>query len=120
MEQKTFNLSNGLILEIKDESKKIAKDRWVVRLRALIDIPLKYIDRDDIKAELGENVIYEKRRERNFIAETEKDAVFNELTQSFVNMSLKYLAHPDFPKKFILKKYNEHKKDKARVISFKR
>lgn len=116
MGQKSFNLSNGLILEIKDESKKIAADRWVVRCRAVMDIPLKYIDDDEIKAEFGENIKYDKLRERNFVDDDDKDMVFDELSDSFTEISLKYLSDPGFPKKYILKKYDDHKQQKSKVI----
>jgi hypothetical protein len=39
---KTIVLGNGLILEIYDHSRKVAGDRWLVKMVAKVDIPLDY------------------------------------------------------------------------------
>jgi len=37
---KTIVLGNGLILEIYDQSREIAGDRWLVKMAAKINIPI--------------------------------------------------------------------------------
>jgi hypothetical protein len=39
---KTIVLGNGLILEIYDHSRKIAGDRWLVKMVSKVDIPIDY------------------------------------------------------------------------------
>ena len=115
---KTINLKNNLILNAYDGSKKIAADRWQINLIAKIEIPIHQAlagltDQaagriDEIKQALGANVIFEQKRTRNFIAAKEKEKNFNNLYNSFLESSLAYLSHADFPKKFVLKKYKEY------------
>ena len=114
----TLNLENGLTLIICDESRKLIGDRWLVRFSARIDIPTERSDSekisdagfmaDDIRAGLGETVMFYQMRERNFIDEDKKEEVLKALCDSFLDSTLSYLAHPDFPTKFILMKYRKH------------
>ena len=119
---KTKTLENGVKLDIYDISRKLAGDRWLVACVAKMEIPLDDIisnspdfsdmDHEDIKKGLGNRFFYEQKRERNFIDEKDKEKVLNEICDSFVENQLKYLSHPDFSKRFIIKKYNEYKKEK--------
>jgi len=38
----TIVLGNGLILEIYDHSRKVAGDRWLVKMVSKVDIPIDY------------------------------------------------------------------------------
>ena len=116
---KSIALDNGQVLNIYDASKNIAGDRWQVNLVARMLISVYDINSetnaalppiDEIKQALGDTVEYETNKQRNFIDDKEKQAVFNELLDTFVKYSVPYLSHPDFPKRFIIKKYHEHKK----------
>ena len=40
---KTIVLGNGLIIEIYDHSRKVAGDRWLVKMVAKVDIPIDYL-----------------------------------------------------------------------------
>ena len=42
----TIALKNGLALEIYDQSRKIAGDRWLVKIAAKIDIPIDSLNLD--------------------------------------------------------------------------
>ncbi|MGE0084792.1 MAG: hypothetical protein AB7S75_10250 [Desulfococcaceae bacterium] len=119
---KKLELDNGLVLKILDESKKLVGDRWVVRCTARIDIPTACVkkqengpDTEKILAALGDTVCFEQKRERNFVGEKEKEAVFDSLCSFFLDTSLSYLAHPEFGTKFILKKYREYLSDYRRI-----
>jgi len=119
---KKLELDNGLVLKIVDESKKLVGDRWVVRCTARIDIPADCLKNQEngpnpeqIRAALGDTVCFEQKRERNFIGEKEKDAVFDSLCSFFLDTNLSYLAHPEFGTKFILKKYREYRSDYRRI-----
>lgn len=116
---KTIALDNSLVLNIYDASKNIVGDRWQVSLVARMLISVYDINSetnaalppiDEIKQALGDTVEYETNKQRNFIDDKEKQTVFNELLDTFVKYSVPYLSHPDFSKRFIIKKYHEYKK----------
>jgi hypothetical protein len=120
---KTMDLSNGLKLEIYDISRKLAGDRWYVGMMVRIDIPLTDLRStnqlpsnysvEEIRAAMGETVRFQEKRERQYIDEREKDAVFLDMMDSFVKTTLTYLSHPDFPGKYILKEFKAHQKERA-------
>jgi hypothetical protein len=116
------HLENGLTLEMYDNSRPVAGDRWLVSFEARIEVEVreKYF-RNQHKADVsfeviqnitGDRVVYRYKSERNFISENEKDGVLSETKERFLNTNLGYLSNPDFPLGLILRKYNEalHKK----------
>ncbi|MFO7665529.1 MAG: hypothetical protein R6V76_02800 [Desulfobacterales bacterium] len=116
---KSMELQNKLQLKIYDNSKKMAGDRWLISLIAMIKIPVdsafKLLSgsdtgKEEITRYLGSEVIFEQKRERFFIDEKNKESVFNELCDNFVRNTLRYISLPDFPKKFVLMKLKEKKK----------
>jgi hypothetical protein len=109
-------LENGLTLNIFDGSCRLTGDRWRVRLAARIDIPLDRIDSNDdtpdpypsdLRTVLGEGLVFEQNRERNFIDDRLRRSVFQELRDSLVSGLVAYVSRPDFARRFILKAYNE-------------
>ena len=124
---KTLDLKNGLQLNVYDASRKLVGDRWLVSLIVRMDVPLtealKKNSRqqmesiNEIKSMLGESVLFEKKRERNFVDTAAKETVFKELCDMFLNSSLSYLAKDIFPKQYILKKYEEEIKKKSLLKS---
>jgi hypothetical protein len=114
----TINLENRLVLNIYDESRKVAGDRWMVRCTAEIEIPVDCaedaaINMDDLKACLGEKVLFQQKRERIFIDEKEKDQSFAEMCEAVMKTSLPYLSHKDFGPKYVLKQYREKEQKKS-------
>ena len=101
----TIMLQNGLELCIYDGSRVIAGDRWLVSLTARMEIP---VDQDEMKTVLGDRIIFEKKMERHFISHDEKPKLLSEIKSSLMDAITKYLALPDFPKKYTLKCYREH------------
>ena len=120
---KTLALENGLQLNVYDASRELVGDRWLVALIVRMDVPvteaLKENIResmeniDEMKDLLGDSVLYEKKREKIFVDKTEKETVFKELCDMFLNSSLNYLSKKVFPKQFILKTYKEKVKKKS-------
>jgi hypothetical protein len=112
-----MKLDNGLALEMFDLSKQVAGGRWLVSLEARIDVSVKpeyfvedsgtHVDLEGIQALLGEMVTYRYKKERNFIAEKEKDAIFKVLKERFLDTTLCYLSSPEFPRRLILRRYQE-------------
>jgi len=120
---KTIDLENGLQLNLYDGSRKLVGDRWLVTLIARMDVPIMEVltpngqksmeDIDEIKDMLGESVLFEKKREKIFVDKTEKETVFKELCNMFLNSALNYLSKASFPKQYILKTYKEEMKKKS-------
>jgi len=116
---KTIPVSDILTLSIFDASQKIAGDRWQVTLIARMPMAVAdfFSDKNpvdppaaDIKAALGDSVAWEIIKQRNFIDAREKDAVLQQLQDVFETLSVPYLSHPKFPRKFILKQFYAHRK----------
>ena len=114
---KIIDLENGLKLKLYDASRQLAGDRWLVSLIARIEIPTSdsllkgdaspLLNIDEVRKVIGEKLLFEQKREKIFIDEKEKDEVMKEIQDSFLSSSLSYFSHSDFPKKYILKKFNE-------------
>ena len=122
---KTIVLGNGLILEIYDHSRKVAGDRWLVKMVAKVDISTDYLTNDargsskpnfqidELKKFFDVGIRYEQNRERNFISEKEKDNVFNDLLTSYLKSSQQYLSHPDFPIRHAAREYLKKKQQRT-------
>jgi len=119
---KTIDLENGLQLNLYDGSRKLVGDRWLVSLIVRMDVPVTEVlkrngresmeNLNEIKDMLGESVLFEKKREKIYVDNTEKETVFKELCDMFLNSSLYYLSKEIFPKQYILKTYKEKVKKK--------
>jgi len=103
---KTRDLENSMQLNIFDGSRKLAGDRWLVTMIARIEIPVSEVLMQDgqqsqesvdatIKV-LGEKVLFEQKRERIFVDETEKETIFEEVYDMFLNSTLTYLSKKSF------------------------
>jgi hypothetical protein len=115
MEEKLIDkiaLENGLTLEIHDRSRKVAVDRWLVSFEARIDVEVKpeYFQDEAgakpsfnaIQKAVGKEVTYSYEKSRHFVAETEKDDVFQGLKDRFLTTTLPYLSNAKFPRNTIL------------------
>jgi hypothetical protein len=126
MEEKLIHqmrLENGLTLELVERSKKVALDRYFISLLARMTIPVeaKWFGASpqaehqarSIASALGRSLVYEKKLERNFVDEKEKESIVNDFCHSIESHLARYYAHPDFPKKFILMQYEAFLKQSA-------
>ena len=114
---KTIDLENSMQLNIFDGSRKLAGDRCMVTMIARIEIPVSEVliqdgqqskeSVDAIIKVLGEKVLFEQKRERIFVDETEKETIFEEVYDMFLNSTLTYLSNKKFPQRYVLKKYRE-------------
>ena len=108
------NLDNGLVLEILDASRKVAADRWLIKLlvRIKIDITDRWTEKqkeppvpmDQLHFKLGDSIEHTYQVERNFIDAAEKDQIYRQLLESIKN-KIPYYSHPDFAARCILKAY---------------
>lgn len=114
------HFDNGLSLECLDGSKKIAADRWYVCVWFRMNIPVeeRWFDNHPLDADkfqqirrlLGEMVIFEQKKERNFIDDDQKDQIVKEICDSAMETVLKYLGHDDFAAKYILKRFADQQR----------
>ncbi len=114
------NLPNGLTLEFWDESRHLVGDRWYVGVRAVVGIDIpdgecegfveEYIK--VLREKLGNRIYFQLLEERNFIAEDEVETLKKRLMEVFIKNSLNYLSHPDFSRRFLLRKSEEAYKKK--------
>lgn len=108
-------LENGLTLELWDCSRLVAGDRWQLVLEARIKIPINAVtlppdlksQAAEIKAALGQEIIYGQREERNFISFEEMTGVLKDMEERLATLASTYLGHPQFASRFIRKKYLE-------------
>ncbi|WP_320044446.1 hypothetical protein [uncultured Desulfobacter sp.] len=120
-----LDLDHGHCLEVFDYSRKIGADAWVVIMTAIMKIPVERSlftsqplsdnEFDDILNTLGSPIEYRYRLERNMIMDHEKDSVLENLVNTFLENTGKYVANPKFPEKLALKAYRDRvEKDKKK------
>lgn len=112
-----IDLENNLTLKLYDASRQIAGDRWQVTMTARINIDFKRLSKLDeicgaaqaakIRNALGPVAVFEKKRERNFIAAEEKDAVLKDMQETFLNIAAPYLAKPRFAYNYVRRTYQK-------------
>lgn len=116
---KKIELENGQTLVLSDLSRDISQDACVVIVQATMEIkvepdlfkkePLSGTSFEQIRETLGETVTYEYRLERNFILNHEKDGVLQSLVDTFMTNMGRYISHPGFAPKLVLKQYSARK-----------
>jgi len=115
-------LANNLRVNIYNASRQLVGDRWLVRLIARMRIAVDDVwdghaaepfSKSAVKEVTGETLVFEQTKTRHFIDEAEKDDVFQSMLDDFTRHSITYLAHPEFGRRFILKRYNEAKQRQA-------
>ena len=130
MSEKTveiISLNNRLEVEVRDLSRILAGDRWLVRLEARAEIPLarehfdslpeKEMAFSGLEKALGPRIPYRYTRERHFVAQNDKDPIFHEFLAVFKENVLPYLRHPEFARRFVLSRYRDLKKKDPRLFA---
>lgn len=107
-------LENGLTLEIKDYSRKVATDRWLIKLVACMKIDVTdtgFSDKlpqpaplDQLRTKLGDRIQHEYQVERNFVDVKDKESVLNQMHTGIL-IKKDYYSHPDFGTRCIIKEY---------------
>ncbi len=100
-------LSNGLLLEVWDYSRRLAGDRWLVGMLVQVAVevgPEHFSSKrlyERFLEETGGKVYYRYRKERHFVDEREVGRVFEALKEGFLKAALNYLSHPEFKERLI-------------------
>ncbi len=99
-------LTNGMTISCHDESKKLAADRWLVKLRYRAAIPLQEWMREALagddpqtvfcREQLGGQLVHEIVMERNFIDEADREGVLAEIIEHLESTVLGYLSKEAF------------------------
>ena len=110
-------LPNGLTLEIRDRTRRMAGDRFLLALVFTLDVDIRkeYLKNDpeseagyeELLKEYGPRVRYEARKERNFIGEKDVDRVRSGLIDTFLESALPYLSKSDFAGRLVLRRLRE-------------
>jgi hypothetical protein len=117
-------LPNGLKVEVWDQSIPIAVNTSKVELliRIRVELQLSYFIKPEhfeiIREITGPVIFYEHKKQRPFVNNKEKDAVFRELVDTFKQDSLPYLARQKFPHNFALSKYWDIEKNRYKYSRF--
>ena len=110
-------LPNGLILELWDNSRLMAGDRWLVSLKAKVEVPilpeyfstLDHADqayRDLVDAH-GDPLVFTQEKVRHFVDDSETKGTITGLCQRFKDNLIGYLGNPKFAPQYVLKKYGD-------------
>ncbi len=108
-----IRLTNGLVLEVWDLSRAIAADTTKVELYIRVKVPFQEAHFADpghyelTRRVFGPEGVYEYRKERTFVNNAEREAVFADLLGGFRTDALPYLERADFPRRYSLNRYRE-------------
>lgn len=119
VEQK--RLTNGMVLSVYDRSRKVAGDRFFVKIECEIALPVHagFFDKrnendpelfEEIKQKIGETILFSIPKERNFVAEPDKDSIVSEFIGQVSSNMLTYLDNSVFAQKLFEHRYEEIKK----------
>lgn len=111
---------NGMSMELIDMSRKIAGDRWFVKLVCELSMPISddffVMHHDDgeellqaFKKKLGGVLRYSIIKERIFIDEQDYQSVWDELFAQFDKIAHDYLSKDVFPARLLAREYEKFK-----------
>ncbi|MFO7606531.1 MAG: hypothetical protein R6W72_09560 [Desulfurivibrionaceae bacterium] len=116
------NLDNSLCIKITDQSRRIAADRWYIKMVCEVKMPLtdenlEKVRSDDrpenfsaIRRLLGDEITMELVQERNFIDEAARHEVISGMLASIDENISGYLSSASFPARFFGLRYRQAKK----------
>lgn len=110
-------LPNGVVVRFFDESRRVAGDRWQVKVRydAVVSVSEKFwglVGEEpesikEIRATLGAEIVLTKVNERNFISAEEKEALVTEIVSNARKNIFGYLSDPGFPERYFKRCFKE-------------
>jgi len=112
------SLDNTMTLTVYDQSKKMAGDRWLIKIVCEAELPVdddffSRVPEEDLalQAEVREtmagSVTFSVAKERTFVAETERAALAERMVAEIMSNMVAYLNRPEFPEKLFASKYRE-------------
>lgn len=114
-------LANGVIVRFFDESRRVAGDRWQVRVRydAVVSVYEKFWSLmsgepeliREIRAALGTEIVLTSYNERNFISAEKKEALVAEIVSRYRKNIFGYLDDPGFPERYFKRRVKETREE---------
>ncbi len=115
---KRLHFDNGMEIILYDRSRQMAADRWQVELQCEAYIPVeesywKTAAQEDqhilegIRNRLGNRLVQTFSKKRTFVAEEEREQLFQEMVQQVYSGLMEYLKRPEFPLRLFKKQYLE-------------
>lgn len=114
-----------MMLCVEDASRQVAGDRFNIRLICKLTVPIRDLwfsgmtECPDtvmiIRKRLGETLEFQIEKQRNFVAESEKDEIVAELVGQIHTNLGEYLSSDRFPEKLFAARYKEEKEKAARA-----
>jgi hypothetical protein len=112
-----ITLPNGLVLELLDQSRVMAGDRWLVSLLARIEVPISpeyFITMGhseqayrDLVSAYGDPLVFTQEKVRYFVDKKDYQEVLTGICQRLKDTLVPYLGNPKFASQFVLKKYGD-------------
>ena len=110
-------LANGVVVKFYDESRRVAGDRWQVKVRydAVISVSETFWSLvsgepeliEEIRAALGSEIVLSYINERNFISAEEKEVLVAEIVNRARKNIFGYLDAPEFPERLFKRRFKE-------------
>ena len=110
-------LANGVLVRFYDESRRVAGDRWQVKVRydAVVSVSETFWSLvngepeliEEIRAALGAEIVLTNVNERNFISAEEKETLVAEIVSQAQKNIFGYLADPVFPERYFKRCFKE-------------
>lgn len=111
-------LENNMTLTVHDQSKKMAGDRWLIKIICEAEIPVDEVffarvPEDDLELQtevreaMAGSVRFSVIKERTFVAETERAALVERMVTEIMTNMVAYLNKPEFPARLFARKYAE-------------
>ena len=124
-------LENNMTLTVHNQSKKMAGDRWLIKIVCEAEIPVeegffsRVAEEDlDLQAEVREGMAGAIRfsviKERTFIAESEREAMVARMVTEIMDNMVVYLNRVDFPERLFARKYAELRESCATARHYRR
>ena len=117
-------LANGVVVRFHDESRRVAGDRWQVRVRydAVVSVSETFWSlvrgepelMEEIRAALGGEIVLTNVNERNFISAEEKEVLVAEIVSRARKNIFGYLADPGFPELYFKRCFKEAREEIGR------
>ena len=114
-------LANGVVVRFYDESRRVAGDRWQVKVRcdAVVSVSESFWSLvsggpeliEEIRAALGGEIILTNVTERNFISAEEKEVLVAEIVSRARKNIFGYLADPGFPERYFERCFKEAREE---------
>lgn len=114
-------LANGVVVRFYDESRRVAGDRWQVKVRydAVVSVSETFWSLvsggpeliEEIRAALGGEIVLTNVNERNFISAEEKEVLVAEIVSRARKNIFGYLADPGFPERFFKRCFKEAREE---------